>query len=110
MICNEELGLSISTYLHDTHIRSGQKSDLTKAATCWQAEGKDFVTKAQTPKETGILEGAARIELKHSLLGPRQEQTVIEKVQVDGPGGDFPFWTQVVEVQCCQLTTLHKSP
>lgn len=68
------------------------------------------VTKAQTPRETGILEGAARIVLKHSLLGPRQEQTVIEKVQVDGPGHDFPFWTQVVEVQCCQFTTFHKSP
>ena len=83
---------------------------MTNAATCWQAEGKDSFTKAQTQKETGILEGAARIVLKHSLLRPRQEQTVIEKMQVDGTGGDFPFWTQGVEVQCCQLTTLHKSP
>lgn len=56
------------------------------------------------------LEVSERCSLGHSLPGPGQEQAVIEEVQVDGAGVEFPLGAQSVVVQCHQLTTLHQPP
>lgn len=46
---------------------------------------------------------------QHLLPGPREEQVVIEEVQVDGPGGEFPLQAEVV-FQCDELATLYQPP